>query len=341
MRAIEYVEEINNIKGKTIGIVYVFENNCSAPRNYDAWEGDVLSNWVHAVYELHGLPLVMDVQTFVEKLSKGTLPPIDFVINLSNGYFDISSLGLVPSICTYYKIPCIPCNASMLLTGENKRLSNLIAQSLGFYIPQLLDKQTPTSITRPNSLGSSYGVHRGAKESEPFDHFIQEFIPGLDVTIGILYNPIENCLSIQPAVAYVPDSMDPQWFFGEKEKQTHVGHSKRIVQIDSHSKKQIETLIKVFDITTYCRIDFRAKCNTTEEIQHSLTNGLSWDQLNFIEINLLPTIKAGNNFCFALEHQEPDATMSTCYQLYQSNVRNATLTGFILSCSILSIKAKH
>lgn len=341
MQVTEYVEELNQIKGKTIGIVYIFDNDPSSPRNYDAWEGDVLSDWIHAVYELHGLPLVMDVHTFINKMANKTLPPIDYLVNLSNGYFDLSTLALVPSICSYNSIPCIPCNAQLLLTGENKRLSNLIAQSVGFNVPPSLKTPTNTSITRPNSLGSSCGVHRGVNKDEHYDYFIQEFIAGFDVTVPLLYNPLEGQLNILPGVAYVPDTMDPQWFLGEAEKLTHSGYRKQIVKIDSLTKSAIYKLVEAFRISTYCRIDFRAKCDSSKQMKDSLLNGLKWNQLNFTEINPLPTIKDNINFFSSLENMEHNISMSKCLQLYNSNVRDATLTGFVLSSSILAIKAKH
>ena len=208
----DYLNQIQAIKGKTIGIIYVYEKlDSQAKRHYDAWEGDVLSNWIHAVYELHGLPLVMDVNTFTEKMTHHSLPPLDYVVNLCNGFFDLPSLGLVPSLCAYYSIPCIPCSSDLLLIGENKPLSNLIASTCGFRLPQQLSEESEKSITRPFYLGSSKGVYRGKKGARNINTFIQEFVPGFDTTVPVMFNPLDEELVVLPAVGYLPTNLDPNW----------------------------------------------------------------------------------------------------------------------------------
>lgn len=51
----EYTDYLFLIKGKIIAIVYNYEGDASGgAQKYDFWEGDVISDWIHAVYELHG-----------------------------------------------------------------------------------------------------------------------------------------------------------------------------------------------------------------------------------------------------------------------------------------------
>ena len=54
-----------------------------------------------AVEELHCMPLIMDIRTFVQKAMNNTLPYIDYVINLNNGTINISVLGVVPVSYTH------------------------------------------------------------------------------------------------------------------------------------------------------------------------------------------------------------------------------------------------
>lgn len=337
----DYLDQLQAIKGKTIGIIYVYEKpDSQAKRHYDAWEGDVLSNWIHAVYELHGLPLVMDLNTFVEKMTNYSLPPLDYVVNLCNGFFDLPSLGLVPSLCAYYSIPCIPCSSVLLLIGENKPLSNLIASTCGFRLPQQLSVENEKSITRPYYLGSSKGVYRGKKEAvRNINTFIQEFVPGFDTTVPIMFNPLDDELVVLPAVGYLPTNLDPNWFLGERQKETHSEYAKCIVSIDDCAKQAIMQMAKKVGITSYCRFDFRTKCISSHEMKTQFSSEIRLEDLFFMEINPLPTIKDGINFFTGLTAVEPSSSVAQCLGLYQSSVREGTLTGFVLSNSIMSIIA--
>ena len=336
----DYLNQIQAIKGKTIGIIYVYEKlDSQAKRHYDAWEGDVLSNWIHAVYELHGLPLVMDVNTFTEKMTHHSLPPLDYVVNLCNGFFDLPSLGLVPSLCAYYSIPCIPCSSDLLLIGENKPLSNLIASTCGFRLPQQLSEESEKSITRPFYLGSSKGVYRGKKGARNINTFIQEFVPGFDTTVPVMFNPLDEELVVLPAVGYLPTNLDPNWFLGERQKETHSEYEKCIVSIDDYAKQAIIQMAKKVGITSYCRLDFRTKCIPRNEMKSRFSSEIGLEDLFFMEINPLPTIKDGINFFTGLAAVEPSSSIAKCLDLYRSSVREGSLTGFVLSNSIMSIKA--
>lgn len=341
MTEVTYSEMIEAIKGKTIAIVYVYEKD-SAPgaQRYDAWKGDVLAGWIQAVYELKALPLVMDVRTFIEKTAYKTLPKIDYVINLSNGCYELSTLGLVPSICSYWSIPCIPCNASTLLIGENKYISNIIAGNCGLEVPKTLDITDESGITRPFCYGSSHGVRRG-NYSLAHESFSQEFVPGFDITIPIMYNPLTERLSTLPAVAYRPHNYDPEWFLGEDQKKTHSEYAKQIINIDALSQDLLIKTAESFGITTFCRIDTRHSCSSSEEMKEIFNNGITTKSLKFIEINPLPTIKNEINFLTSLKGIDSTHPIYTCLKVYKNNIDNHSLVGFILCCSIIAITAKH
>lgn len=135
-----YYATLERLKGKTIILVYSYRGEQErGMKQYDAWKGDVISDWITAIEELGCFPLVMDVRTFVFKAMNKSLPHTDFVVNLCNGTISLSTLGLVPATCSFLDIPCIPCDANIALTGENKLYSNLIATAKGMNLPKQLD----------------------------------------------------------------------------------------------------------------------------------------------------------------------------------------------------------
>ena len=339
----EYINIIKYIMGKTIVIVYNYPGDSDVgAKKYDFWEGDVIADWIHAIYELHGLPLLFDARTFVEKIMNKTMPPIDFVVNLSDGYSELSSLSLVPSACSYNGIPCIPCNASTLLLGENKAYSNDIANTLGFILPKQYKKQNNNTISRPYCFGGSCGIIKGIASNDSTGMITQEFIPGIDITIPSLYCPLTESLQVLPAIAYKPIENDPNWFLGEQQKKTHSEYKKTIISVDEKTKQMVKLISSYIGVNTYCRIDFRGKCSSGEDMINKLNTGISWEELRFIEINTLPTIKENVNFITSLSHLDQDSIVLKCFEIYKEHVREATNTGFVLSCSIMSlITTKH
>ena len=310
MNKTEYINLLNSIKGKTIGIVYVYENDsASGAKRYDPWKGDVLSDWVRAVYELQGLPLVMDLRTFMEKTTFNTLPKIDYIINLSNGCYELSTLGLVPSMCSYWGIPCIPCNADTLLIGENKYISNILAKHIGLNVPESVKNESQNTITRPYSFGSSYGTYKGISTSN-VPSFTQEFIPGFDVTVPIIYNPLENRLVTLPAIAYKPTNYDPQWYLGYKQKVSHNEYEKQSIKISKSIQEKLIDTAYAFGITTYCRFDNRYYCNSKDEMSRILNNEIILDELNFIEINPKEITENAMKLLSALDIEEFDMGIS-------------------------------
>ena len=327
---------LNSIAGKTIAIVYIFEGETAqGSRHYDVWRTDVITAWLKAVQELRCLPLILDVRTFANKALNGTLPRIDYVINLNNGNLDISTLSLVPSVCAFLAIPCIPCDSATLLTGESKMISNLIAASCNIVTPKDLPSTSNAGINRPNSMGSSIGVVRGERISET--DLYQEFIQGFDMTTPILYHPILRRLEVLPPIMYYPDNNDLQWYLGEKEKATHASYKKLAVAFDDETREHYLKLAKKCGITTFCRIDSRVFCSSQEELHTLSQTIIPFERVRFIEINPMPTIKEGINFLSSLNSVETDNPFYSLLNTYMGIIQEATMTGFILSCSILAL----
>lgn len=341
-----YYATLERLKGKTIILVYSYRGEQErGMKQYDAWKGDVISDWITAIEELGCFPLVMDVRTFVFKAMNKSLPHTDFVANLCNGTISLSTLGLVPATCSFLDIPCIPCDANIALTGENKLYSNLIATAKGMNLPKQLDISDKTGIFRPIGFGSSVGVVRSPdkKHIESYKSYVyQEFINGFDITTPIMYNPLVDDLEVLPAIVYFPESEDNNWFLGEKEKAQHNGYEKICVNLSDEAKEVYIGMAKALLINTYCRIDARIKCDSISELKCKKEKNINHSDLFFLEINPMPTIKKNINFHTSLEALSDNYSMKKCMDLYFSCVKHASLTGFILSNAIIAnFKAKH
>lgn len=339
MKQENYKEVCQSLFGKTIAIIYIFEGeNELGYEHYEVWKTDVISSWMLAVEELHCLPLIMDIRTFVQKAMNKSLPYIDYVVNLNNGTKSLSTLGLVPSICSFLNIPCIPCNTVTITCGEHKKISNTIAEKTGIKVPHSLKPSDNTGIIRPIGLGSSLGVKRGFDASLSNNEFIyQEFIKGYDITTPLLYNPITSKLEVLPAVLYSPNEANVEWFLGEEEKRLHQGYTKKIAQLSIEAKEAYISLAKEIGISSYCRIDARLHCESKDELFKLLDSSIPLNKLYFMEINPMPTIKNNINFHTSMDALNSQYSLYTCYKLYKELIPNATHTGFILSCSMISL----
>lgn len=336
-----YKEELRNVAGKTIAVVYIFEGESEpGAQHYAVWQADVISAWIKAIQELHCMPLILDVKTFVNKAMNGTMPRLDYVVNLNNGAKNLSVLSLVPSTCAFIGVPCIPCNAFTALLGENKLVSNTIARTLDINTPADLVNSCDSGINRPINFGSSIGVIKGQRSAQ--SGLYQEFIPGFDMTTPLLYHPLHHQLEVLPPIMYQPDSGDPQWFLGAVEKQQHSSYKKQAVQISTEVSNHFLSLANYFGITAFCRIDCRVKCNSKEEMDVLAHSVIPYQQVFFIEINPMPTISEGINFLTSLQSVGQEHSFYEVLQIYNETVHTPSLTGFILSCAILAqIKAKH
>ena len=100
--------ELHRLQGKTIGIVYIFEaEKAQGIKNYPVWQSDVIDKLLKVIRGLRCRPLALDARTFVQKAMCGTLPIIDYVVNLNCGVTEFFSIASVPSICGFLHIPCI------------------------------------------------------------------------------------------------------------------------------------------------------------------------------------------------------------------------------------------
>ncbi len=343
---INYENSLNKICNKVIAIVYIFENETTEGYvHYEVWKSDVISAWLNAIYEINGIPYIIDLKTFIFQSSTGSLPHLDFVVNLNNGCTDINLLGLVPSLCAFKAIPCIPCDTTSIIIGENKRISNYIAFVKNMNVPKELIKHDTNGIIKPVSLGSSIGIQKnvGISSQDYKDYINQEFIKGYDITTPIMFNPIIGELEVLPSILYFPKSTDINWFLSNEQKTAFKEYDKITYHLSDTVKKRLLEITKAFNVTTYARIDARVSVTKNLTLEDINELDCTLDNLYFIEINVMPTIKNEINFVNSVEALTVDYPLYNCFKDYRlnKNIKNSTTIGFILSCAILATKAKH
>lgn len=331
---------LDTIKGKTIAIVYIFEKeDAEGFEHFLVWKDKILTGWLSAIYEIDCLPYIIDVRTFMQKASNYSLPHIDYVINLNSGCTKLSTMGLVPSICSFLNIPCIPCDATAILTTENKKISNFIAFGANLQTPKFLDSNNSFGIYRPINLGNSIGVKVDNFSEFKNDGIYQEFIPGYDVTIPVAYNFITNKIDILPPTLYFPETLDENWVYDEKTKEKDIGLKRfQFLEIDEKTKKDIIKFFEIFDIKTYGRIDARLKCETKLS-GTEVKAPFSFENCFFLEVNSMPTIETDDGFDLAFKAVLSNKKHSfyKCVNEYNNYFENPTINGFLLATSIISL----
>ncbi len=329
------------VSGKTIAIVYIFEKE-DAPgfNHYWIWKSNIITGWMNAVQELNCIPFILDVRTFVQKAIDRTLPQIDFVLNLNCGSFELSSMSLVPSVCSFLSIPCIPCNAIAIVTTENKEISNFIAAGTGLNVPATLSSDLETGIFRPLNLGSSLGVKRGSDDVGKIQGTYQEFIPGYDLTFPIVYNILEHDIDLLPPILFIPATMDPNWIYDKDAKEQDQGFSiYPLLKVDDEIRKAFINFAHVFPIQTYGRIDTRLRWNKSVLSEKIIDSTITLEDLFFVEINSMPTIEKDDSFEYAFEAANANSRHSffNTTQEYKRNIKMPSINGFLLLSSIAAL----
>ncbi len=309
---------ISALRRKNIALVYSFQNEEAAGfGHYDYWRFNVVSDWCKAVEQLGATPYILDVRTFGHKVINNSLPPIDFIINLNAGNQSLSTLGLVPSLAGFIGVPCIPNETLATVAGESKALANRVAVSHGIRVPKVLSPSQGGGIIRPDNYGSSCGVGIQQEGIDSKNELYQEFIKGIDCTIPLLYSPLTHRLETLPGIMYLPDSRDMSWFLGKKEKTQHKGY----VKIS-------------FQIKTLCRVDTRIECSDYRMLETIRKEPISLSHLRFIEINAMPTINEGINYCNTLNGLSKQHPLGEVRAECLSLIPDMQETTFVLFCSI-------
>lgn len=328
----EIIQYLNRLKGKTVAIVYTYEGDTSKGlEHFYIWKSNTISKWMNAVQNLSCMPFIIDVRTFIQKAMNNTLPPIDFVINLNTGLYNLSSMALIPSVCSSMNIPCIPCNALTITIGENKELSNLIAKAIDIKVPNNLNPNDNDGIFRPISLGNSLGVKREYEYQK--QGIYQEFINGYEITTPLVYNPIIGKMDILPTVIFYPNNEKTDWYYNSNNKIHQEGYKFVIADLDEKLKKKYVELANKLSIQTYCRIDARVK---SKKIDSSNNKIFSLNDTYFIEINVMPTIRDNNSFNYSFDNINENSTYYQMKKILEKNIKNYDLNTFLIACSFIS-----
>ena len=333
----------NSLEDATIALVYIFEKE-EAPGfgHYDIWKSDVIAEWMLAVQELHCMPYIIDVRSFISKAMDHSLPELDYVVNLNAGAKEVSALGLVPIIASFLGVPCIPCDTLANLAAEHKKMANLIAKAIGLKMSENLDHSVVGGVYRPLNYGSSKGMRRQWPDDSEVDGVYQKFVPGYDITTPILYNPLTEKIDLLPTVMYCPPDLDPNWMFDAQVKARRGGYTKKILYVDEETQKKYLQMAEATGIYAFCRIDARIKCVSSSEWSHLFEAPVSYEKIYFLEINATPTIKPRINFLDAIDNLKEGDALFEAYEVYRKTIENATHTGFLLACSMLAAsKARH
>lgn len=326
------------LQGKTIGVVYTFEGE-DAPgfKHYHYWQGEIIAKWLEAIKQIKCRPYIIDVRTFVEKAISNTLPQIDFILNLNCGGCELSPMAVVPSICAFFHIPCIPCDSVAILAGEDKGLANMAAIANGLQVPKKLESNSPDGLFRPLNLGSSVGVKKGPLTGAEPKGLYQEFINGYDITTPIVYNPMSNSMEFMPTVLYMPNEGGAEWYLGESFKDTRSGFKRlSIMELDDELKHKYISLINSLSINTFCRIDARIKCNSEEELNDILCKPLAASETYFIEVNPMPTVWINNAFSHSFEKLQKNSNIYPYIEKVTNFIgEECSLYTFLLTLSMM------
>lgn len=336
---------LEHLKGKTVAIVYIFEKEDAAGfRHYWVWKSDIIAGWLNAVQQLGCLPFILDVRTFIQKAINRDLPHIDYVLNLNCGCQELSPMSLVPAMCGFLAIPCIPCDATSILMSENKLISNIIAKDYNIQVPSAMDKGTQGGIFRPLNLGSSIGIKLGCPAEADGPGTYQEFIPGYDITVPLLYNPDIHNLDMLPPIIYIPHNLDPKWIYDAQEKIKDNGfYTYPLMSIDNTLKEKILDFARAFPIQTYGRVDMRVRTDQDTLTYDITKRTLAFSDVYFVEINSMPTIEKEDSFEYAIQAAmtTPEHSFYHFANEYYTVIPAPTVNGFLLACSMLAFTATY
>ena len=162
---------------------------------YDRWSYEVINAFVEAGCQMGCEPLIQDIDTFIDRLCEQH-SDISFAVNLNSGATPLQNLGLLPTLCGWFDIPCFPNSSDVLMIGERKDVAKNLASNL-FQTPSEIDFTSDEEwpiLAKPIDMGNSRGVNllnstdqlsALLKKIDPQSMLFEQFIPGTDVTIPV------------------------------------------------------------------------------------------------------------------------------------------------------------
>ena len=220
----------------------------------------------------------------------------------------------------------------------------MIAQSTGLTVPNDIVDLDTEGIFRPFGLGSSIGVKKMtlAEKSSDMHGLLQEFICGYDITTPIVFNPITGNLDFLPTVLYIPEKDSTNWFLGETEKESRSGFKRvSILNLSTELKQVFLKYAHNMSITTYCRIDARIKCNSTDELSHILAHPLTLNNTFFVEMNPMPTVWINNALSYSFQNINTIQSFDEYLLQLKKHVPKKNIHNFLLSISMFALYHSH
>jgi D-alanine-D-alanine ligase len=228
----------------------------------------------------------------------------DIVFNITEAHGSRNRESLIPAIAEALGIPCTGTDAVGLGMALDKAATKLIAAKAGVPTPRfarfrslcqwsraeadLADLRFPL-IVKPNNGGSSQGIRLSSKVHTMDEAFrevrwvinechdealVEEFIPGRELTAGLLFR---GSLVPLPIVELVIEDGDPDAFYAVEMKSLH---KKQILFPDDLPEERVEQ-IQRFARTAFCALG----CSDFARVDFRLgVDGVPY----FLEINPLP-----------------------------------------------------
>src|ERR1700734_539028 len=294
-------EFANYLEAKRIGIVYSDRFSGELAETwYHRWKTNVIAFFSQAVQGVKARPVFFNVDQFISFCSAYDNPNLAFVVNLNAGNRFLDNWAVVPALCQWRGIPVFPSTAMTVMLGENKVLSKIVAHQLGWRIPRSIH-DTPEVIDRfimkPATFGSSVGMQeidrRVAGSISVADTVIEEFIPGFDLTLVLLYSSVERDLVCMGAQATVPIIAHPETWtlnaFGKRHPGVRTPVEELLCPVEDELASKSVSLGKLYGSRALTRIDARVSRKPEKKVP------IHFGDCTFLEINPMPTVGPTNS----------------------------------------------
>jgi len=344
----EFREFIVALRGESAAVVYGFAPTGNFTQIwYDQWRSSVISSYGSALEELGLHPYFVDAGSFARQALDRSLPKMVCAFNLNAGITPIHHWSMVPSVASWCGIRPFPSEADVLIVGERKDTASLIAQECGFAVPksyrkkqlQTLDSAEPV-VLKPRDMGGSVGLRRStAGELADEDvaqntDIIQDFIFGFDLTIPVVWQPTLGKHRCVGGVMYLPENGSQDWYHSADSKESGRGYSKRVVSIPPELESLLANFAKRIELGPYARIDLRIQCNS------DAVHDIDWKAAKpfFIEVNPLPTLRAGINFLNVVAHEIFQSAFENEIRGLTEGLGNPpSAHAFVLACALATL----
>jgi len=338
---------LKDLHSETWAIVYAY----NSPKNslnlwYDRWRYDVINDYVEATSKLGVEPYIIEIDNYL-RMTRSEMKQFDFIINLNSGATPVSNIGTVQSIAEWHQIPSFPNTADAVMVGERKDVCLPFFRNW-FRTPQEIKSGIGSTadfklIMKPKTMGNSRGIRiieigdTIPSEYSPSAHLLEEFIPGFEVSVPVVFDPIAGKYLPMPPVVYFPETEDPtNWFLSESAKLSqHTDYGRQLGEMTSELVNSLVGASEAFGFTDLARFDFRWKTATPN------AGPIDVRDLYFIEINCLPTLNRHVNFLLSTRKyiQHSDSPFAR-HALACGSEDTAPLLYLLLNSRYRSLKTK-